>query len=97
LLQTPDQFNLFIFLTMPTLKCPSCEQVLRLAGNSWHCDNGHQFDRAKRGYTNLLLAPQRRPRSPGDDEAMVQARAAVPELGRCQPVANALLALVPEV
>jgi len=81
---------------MPTLKCPSCEQVLRLAGNSWHCDNGHQFDRAKRGYTNLLLAQQRRSRSPGDDKAMVQARTAFLELGRYQPLADALLAHLPD-
>lgn len=81
---------------MPTLKCPSCEQVLHLAGNSWHCDNGHQFDRAKRGYTNLLLAQQRRSRSPGDDKAMVQARTAFLELGRYQPLADALLAHLPD-
>lgn len=81
---------------MPTLKCPSCDQPLTLTGNSWHCDNGHRFDRAKRGYTNLLLAQQRRSRSPGDDKAMVQARTDFLALGRYQPLADALLALLPD-
>lgn len=64
---------------------------LLLSGNSWQCDNGHRFDRAKRGYTNLLLAQHRRSRAPGDDKAMVQARTAFLELGRYQPLADALL------
>ena len=50
---------------MPELKCPSCEQPLQLNGNAWLCTNGHRFDRARRGYTNLLLAQHRRSRSPG--------------------------------
>lgn len=78
--------------TMPTLKCPSCDLPLQLTGNSWQCDNGHRFDRAKRGYTNLLLAQHRRSRAPGDDKAMVQARTAFLQLGRYQPLADALLA-----
>ncbi|MED5388112.1 MAG: methyltransferase domain-containing protein [Pseudomonadota bacterium] len=76
---------------MPNLKCPSCDHPLHLSGNSWQCDNGHRFDRAKRGYTNLLLAQHRRSRSPGDDKAMVQARTAFLALGRYQPLADALL------
>lgn len=74
------------------LKCPSCDRPLQFSENSWCCANGHQFDRAKRGYTNLLLAQQRRSRAPGDDRAMVQARTAFLERGRYQPLADALLA-----
>ncbi|EKF72898.1 rRNA (guanine-N1-)-methyltransferase [Alcanivorax hongdengensis A-11-3] len=77
---------------MPTLKCPSCDLPLIRRDHGWYCDNGHQFDRAKRGYTNLLLAQHRRSRSPGDDKAMVQARSAFLALGRYQPLADALLA-----
>ena len=81
--------------TMPTLKCPSCEQPLTLSDNTWQCDTGHRFDRARRGYTNLLLAQHRRSRSPGDDKAMVQARTAFLDLSRYQPLADVLLNCLP--
>lgn len=80
---------------MPTLKCPSCDHTLTLTDNTWQCEQGHRFDRARRGYTNLLLAQHRRSRSPGDDKAMVQARTAFLELGRYQPLADTLLAQLP--
>lgn len=80
---------------MPTLKCPSCDQPLSLEANTWHCDQGHRFDRARRGYTNLLLAQHRRSRSPGDDKAMVQARTAFLDLNRYQPLAGALVEKLP--
>lgn len=81
---------------MPTLKCPSCNLPLTLGDNTWSCSEGHRFDRARRGYTNLLLAQHRRSRSPGDDKAMVQARTAFLDLGRYQPLADALVAMLPE-
>lgn len=81
-------------MTKPILKCPSCELALQLNATSWLCDNGHQFDRAKRGYTNLLLAQHRRSRSPGDDKAMVQCRTAFLERGRYQPLVDRLLELL---
>ena len=80
---------------MPTLKCPSCGNPLQLTDNSWQCEQNHQFDRARRGYTNLLLAQHRRSRSPGDDKAMVRARTDFLELGRYQPLVDALLADLP--
>ena len=80
---------------MPDLKCPSCDQPLLLSDNTWLCANGHRFDRARRGYTNLLLAQHRRSRSPGDDKAMVRARTEFLELGHYQPLADALLKDLP--
>lgn len=80
---------------MPTLKCPSCDQILTLSDSTWQCESGHRFDRARRGYTNLLLAQHRRSRSPGDDKNMVQARTAFLELGRYQPLAEMLLSKLP--
>ena len=82
-------------MTTPILKCPSCDLPLQLSANSWLCEHGHQFDRAKRGYTNLLLAQHRRSRSPGDDKAMVQCRTAFLERGRYQPLIDALLEELP--
>ena len=79
----------------PSLKCPSCGLPLQSQAQHWYCDNGHQFDRAKRGYTHLLLAQHRRSRAPGDDKAMVQARTAFLDRGRYQPLADALLQTLP--
>ncbi|MDX1805145.1 MAG: methyltransferase domain-containing protein [Alcanivorax sp.] len=76
------------------LKCPSCDQPLQPQEQGWLCASGHRFDRAKRGYTNLLLAQQRRSRSPGDDKAMVRARTAFLARGRYQPLLDALQAMV---
>ena len=82
-------------MTMPALKCPSCDEPLVFTNNSWMCSRGHQFDRAKRGYTNLLLAQHRRSRSPGDDKVMVQSRTAFLQRGRYQPLADHLIEQVP--
>ena len=55
-------------------KCPSCEAQLVIQGSSWRCENGHSFDIAKEGYTNLLLANQKRSKEPGDNKQMINAR-----------------------
>jgi len=73
------------------LQCPVCQQPLHTEGNSLRCQQGHCFDKAKQGYTNLLLAQHKRSRSPGDDKAMVDARSRFLALGRYQPLADTLL------
>jgi 23S rRNA (guanine745-N1)-methyltransferase len=45
------------------------------AGQSWTCPNGHRFDIARSGYTNLLQPQDRRSPQPGDSEAAIEARA----------------------
>lgn len=83
-------------MTSIRLKCPNCELPLAPGEGGWCCDNGHRFDRARRGYTNLLLAQQRRSRAPGDDKEMVRSRTAFLERGRYQPLADALIELLPD-
>jgi 23S rRNA (guanine745-N1)-methyltransferase len=73
------------------LQCPVCRQPLRVNDTGLYCDHGHQFDRARQGYVNLLLVQQKKSRQPGDDKQMVQARSRFLETGRYQPLADQLL------
>lgn len=50
------------------------------------CDNGHSFDLARQGYTNLLLSHQKRSKDPGDSREMVAARHAFLEQGYYVPL-----------
>ena len=60
----------------PAWRCPVCRSLLSLSGDRrvWSCDAGHDFDVAREGYVNLLLAGQHRSRRPGDSPEMVRAR-----------------------
>lgn len=58
--------------------------------NGAHCDSGHQFDRAKDGYLNLLPVQHKASLDPGDDKAMVVARRRVLDDGLFLPVADAV-------
>ncbi|WP_369678558.1 putative RNA methyltransferase, partial [Ruminococcus sp. CAG:57] len=41
--------------------CPICKKRLRKLDNVWHCQNGHSFDIARKGYVNLLTTKGRNP------------------------------------
>ena len=53
------------------LKCPVCDLPIYQMNGSFVCDQKHNFDIAKEGYLNLLLASQKKSKSPGDNKAMV--------------------------
>ncbi|WP_394132120.1 23S rRNA (guanine(745)-N(1))-methyltransferase [Shewanella maritima] len=57
-----------------TYICPICAGNLSLAQTSWQCPKGHQFDRAKEGYVNLLPVQKKKSKDPGDNKAMMMAR-----------------------
>ena len=76
------------------LKCPACDLPLQPRQTGWVCDNGHQFDRAKRGYTHLLLPQHMRSKSPGDDKAMVLARQRFLQRDRYAPLMHAIDQLI---
>ncbi len=62
---------------MPALRCTVRECALPLfqEGESLRCASGHAFDRARRGYWNLLQPQDRRSLRAGDrDEALVARR-----------------------
>ncbi len=79
--------------------CPVCQMPLlspqeqtgqSSAAKGWHCENNHSFDRAKEGYTNLLLAHQKNSSDPGDTKTMVTSRRAFLSAGHYQPLADKL-------
>ena len=70
--------------------CPVCHSPLTASERSFHCANGHSFDRAKEGYVNLLLAHQKRSANPGDDRQMLRNRREFLEQGYYQQLAELL-------
>ncbi|MFL0809769.1 MAG: methyltransferase domain-containing protein [Agarilytica sp.] len=54
--------------------CPVCQSPLVNNAAGLGCEHGHQYDMAKQGYVNLLLANQKRSSEPGDSAEMVEAR-----------------------
>lgn len=80
-------------------RCPLCHAALQQNNTYLSCLNGHQFDRAKEGYVNLLPVQHKRSRDPGDNGEMIQARRAFLDAGHYQPlrdhIAQHLVALSP--
>lgn len=58
------------------LACPvrGCLEPLTWGDSQVFCSQGHQFDRAKSGYCNLLQVQERKSNQPGDSKIAVQAR-----------------------
>lgn len=75
-------------------RCPNCLSPLHVVENTWRCTQGHNFDRAKQGYANLLLPNQKHSSDPGDSKAMIQSRRRFLEAGFYQPLAEAIAELV---
>lgn len=77
----------------PPLRCPVCSEPLQWesqASKTIRCALNHTFDQAKQGYWNLLLPQRKRSKSPGDNQAMVDARHQFLSLGHYQPIVNAI-------
>jgi 23S rRNA (guanine745-N1)-methyltransferase len=76
-------------------KCPSCHNRLQTAtaegAKSYRCSNNHNFDMAKEGYLNLLLAQHKRSRNPGDSDEMIRSRQRFLNGGHYQLLADAIV------
>lgn len=68
--------------------CPVCRASLSEDGSRLLCSEGHSFDRAARGYTNLLLSGRA---AHGDNREMILSRRRFLESGLYRPLADALL------
>ncbi|WP_425278789.1 putative RNA methyltransferase [Enterobacter hormaechei] len=77
-----------------SFSCPLCHAPLTCAEKTFICPQGHQFDRAKEGYVNLLPVQHKRSRDPGDSAEMMQARRAFLDAGHYQPLRDAVVALL---
>lgn len=75
---------------MNPLCCPKCGLPLTREGPGCRCSQGHQYDFAKSGYVNLLLANGKHSLQPGDDKRMVRARRLFLEKGFYDPFADAV-------
>ncbi|MBB3320985.1 23S rRNA (guanine(745)-N(1))-methyltransferase [Atlantibacter sp. RC6] len=80
--------------------CPLCHASLSEKPKSYACPQGHQFDKAKEGYVNLLPVQFKHSKQPGDNAEMMQARRAFLEAGHYQTlrqrVADLLEKFLPE-
>jgi 23S rRNA (guanine745-N1)-methyltransferase len=61
-------------MTTSLYACPVCQLPLTTQEKSWVCEQNHRFDQHKKGYVNLLLAQNKRSKTPGDDAEMVNSR-----------------------
>lgn len=76
--------------------CPICQTSLikNISAQGYCCKNNHQFDMAKEGYVNLLLAQHKKSKDPGDSRIMMQARRHFLEAGFYQPMAKAVVSMI---
>ncbi len=70
--------------------CPKCGGALHPDGNSFRCEKGHCYDKAKSGYVNLLLSDGKNSRLPGDNKQMVNARREFLDKDFYRPMADEL-------
>ncbi len=68
--------------------CPVCGETLPATPGGYVCANGHQFDIAREGYVNLLLAQHRRSKDPGYSKEMIAGRRDFFETGHYQRLAD---------
>ena len=76
------------------LSCPVCGLLLVRQEATYVCDAKHTFDVAREGYVNLILPQHMRTRVPGDNAAMIDARARFLGAGHYAPVAEALVGTI---
>ncbi len=71
----------------PILRCTvrGCGEPLDCEERAARCPRGHVFDRARRGYWNLLQPQDRRSLRAGDSEEAAQARRRLAEAGHLDP------------
>ncbi len=80
------------------LRCPVCQQpIFKENDKMYHCQNNHNFDIAKKGYVNFLLAHKMNSKLPGDNKLMVDARSSFLSKGYYEVFQNKLRELIDEV
>jgi len=72
------------------LQCPVCRQLLLISTGGYQCCNKHNFDAARQGYVNLLLAHQKHSKEPGDSADMIRSRRRFLDLGLYDRVSDSI-------
>lgn len=73
------------------LICPHCKKELIKEEKRYACENGHHFDIAKQGYTNMAKPTHKQS---GDNKEMVQARSAFLKTGLYAPLCDGLIKIL---
>ncbi len=81
---------------MKALICPLCSLSLIENPQGIACVNGHQFDRSKEGYFNLLPVHHKNSREPGDAKQQLLARRKFLTAGYFSPLAIELKKIISE-
>src|SRR5579863_10563515 len=78
------------------LLCPvrDCHQALANDEKRLVCPQGHSFDVARSGYSNLLQPQDRRSKQPGDTAAAIAARRRLHDRGATEPLLRAITEIV---
>lgn len=76
------------------LSCPLDLTTLTEENNTFKCQNGHCFDKAKQGYINLLPVQFKNSLNPGDNKEMVLARSAFLNEGHYEPIAQQVMQII---
>ena len=74
--------------------CPVCTSPLTITNRQYICEKNHQFDMAKEGYINLLLANQKNSKDPGDSKEMITARRDFLTKGYYDELTTALVSII---
>jgi 23S rRNA (guanine745-N1)-methyltransferase len=82
------EFDMTTTMTTTVFACPVCAEMLPAGPGGYACVNGHQFDIAREGYVNLLLAQHRRSKDPGYNKEMIAGRREFFDAGHYQRLAD---------
>ena len=74
--------------------CPKCKKVLTKKDRSYVCEENHQYDIAKEGYVNLILANQKNSKEPGDPKESLVSRRTFLYAGYYEALSDVLNAVV---
>lgn len=86
------------WLRSSVLACPHCSLPLDVAERNASCLNGHNFDRAKEGYINLLVGGRlASSKTPGDTADSLAARRRFLHAGWYSPIVDALRASLGDI
>ncbi|PKM62469.1 MAG: methyltransferase [Firmicutes bacterium HGW-Firmicutes-21] len=79
---------------MSNFICPVCGKPLIIKEKILSCTNKHNFDKAKSGYTNLLMSQQIKAKHHGDDKLMVRSRQAFLNRGYYNPLLSKICDMI---
>ena len=76
------------------LCCPVCKKELADSGKTYICESGHNFDKAKEGYVNLLSGLHKQGELIGDNKSMALSRRSFLNKGYFSSLAGAVCSLL---